>query len=141
MSLSQYGDSVFLNYKQNYFLWEPAWEGFRPVDAVQWTGTSFQIDDSAYTQDITDPLYGYGSESLKKVCDVLTETYGPSVPSAPVIETPEIGPLTWFRDRHVSLTPCTPIDLPSWKRLVRRGRRTCRRGPRNKFTKRNRKTT
>jgi len=141
MSLSRYGDSVFLKYKQNYFVWEPAWEGFRPVDAVQWTGTSFQIDDKEYTKDITDPLYGYGSESMKKVCTVLTETYGPSVSSSPQIDTPEIGPLTWFRDRHVSLTPCAPTDVSSWKRLVRQRRRTCRRGPRNKFTKRNRKST
>jgi len=134
MGLFEFRDNVFLEHKGWWFLWEPAWESFRPVDGVQWDGSTFSINDQAYCSDPTDPLYGYGSAQMKQLCDLLKDKRDAEpVPTAVL----PIGNLEWFRDRRVALTPCAPRDPKSWKRMVQKKPRTCRKAPRgNKFTKR-----
>jgi hypothetical protein len=138
MSLVIFQDKTFLGYKQTWFVWEPAWESFRPIRSVSWTGTRFQIDERGYCDDPVSELYGYASPQMKQVCETLTETYGPKVGTATPISTPEIGPMTWFFDRRVSLSPCADRDKESWKRMCRGRKRTCRRGNAEKFTRRKR---
>lgn len=130
MSLYEFRDHLFLEYQGLWFLWEPAWESFRPVTAVAWDGYTFTIEDKQYCADPSDDYYGYGTEAMKKVCDALGElVLGDTVQH---FETPEIGPLKWFRDRFVSLSPCAVLDTASWKRMHRGNRRTCRKAPRGK---------
>jgi hypothetical protein len=84
-----------------------------------------------------DSLYGYGSDAMKKVCEALTAQYAPQLDKAVAVQTPEIGPLLWFRDRRISLTACAPRDIASWKRMHRGRPRTCRHVVlKNKFTRR-----
>ena len=135
MSVYQFRDSTFLLYKSLWFVWESAWDGYRPVDALRWNGTRFEVDDARYTSDPTDSLYGYGSESMQKVCEHLSDTYPQSL--AKPVRHLTVGPPEWFRDRMVSLTTCAPRDTASWKKMCQGRHRTCRRGPRNRFTKRN----
>jgi hypothetical protein len=135
MSLVTFQDRTFLDYKGHWFLWEPSWESFRPIDAVQWDGVSFVIDDRAYCKDPLDELYGYGTRQAKEVCDRLAPL---RQQRAVAIETPVIGKSEWFRDRNVALHPCAPRDKESWKRMCRGRVHTCRRPlVRNKFTRRN----
>lgn len=134
MSVVRFRDTVYLNYKNHWFVWESAWDGWRPVDAVRWTGARFEADDRAYTADPTSDDYGYGSTKMRELCEALTEKFpqtdAPSVPHLPA------GPVEWFRDRMVALSPCAPRDMASWKRMTAGRARTCRAGPRNRFTKR-----
>ena len=135
MSLIQCQDNLFLSYGKHWFYWEPAWEGFRPIDAVLWDGERFVMDDRQYCKDPSDELYGYGTKQMKEVCDLL-KTKRDSKPLR--VETPAIGPVEWFRDRQVAFHPCAPRDKESWKRMCRGRVHTCRRPPlRNKFTRRN----
>ncbi len=139
MSLVTFQDKTFLEYKKHWFLWEPAWESFRPIRSVAWTGTRFQIEERDYCDDPSSELYGYASLEMKKLCESLTETYGSKLETARPISTPEIGPMTWFFDRRVSMSPCAETDKTSWKRMCTgRRRRTCRRGNAEKFTRRKR---
>lgn len=135
MSLIQYQDSLFLNYGKHWFYWEPAWEGFRPIDAVLWDGHSFVLDDRAYCKDPSDVLYGYGTAQMKQVCDLLK----PKHDGKPLrVDTPAIGPVEWVYDRHVAFHPCVPKNKDSWKCMTKGRMKTCRRAPvRNKFTRRN----
>jgi hypothetical protein len=136
MSLTKYGDTTFLNYKQNWFVWEPSWEMFRPITACAWNGTEYEIVEREYCADPMDPLYGFGTPQMKQVCDALTTTYASQLANAKLVTTPSVGPTEWMFDRVVAVTPCAPRDRDSWKRMVRGRTRTLRRAPRNKLTRR-----
>jgi hypothetical protein len=138
MSLVTFHDHVFLQYKHLWFVWESSWETFRPIETIQWTGSCFETRDS-YSTDPTDPLYGFGSESMKKVCDLLKTNYSSQMKDAKPVRDLLIGTPTWFRDRRIVLSPCASTDTASWKRMVGRHARTCRVAPRgSKFTRRSR---
>jgi hypothetical protein len=128
---------VFLEYKGHRFTWEPAWNTFRPIERVEWDGKAYVVVDRIYCKDITDPYYGFGSASMKEVCDRLRDAYESRLASAPNVP-PLLGSPTWFRDRRVVLSPCAPRDIPSWKRMCRGRVRTCRKALADKFTRRNR---
>lgn len=138
MSVFKFQDNIYLNYKKQWFVWEPAWETFRPITSVLWNGTTFVVDDKPFCLDPTDELYGYGSSQMKQVCDALTERFASQISNAKSLQTPEIGNVEWFFDRRVALTSCCARSKESWKRMVRGNYRTLRRGPAVKFTRRNR---
>ena len=132
--LYEFRDNIYLEYKKLWFLWEPAWEAFRPINGVAWNGKEFIIRDSEYCSDPMDPLYGYGSEKMKAACTLLKSKRNDV--EHPVEMLP-VDNLEWIRDRRVAVNACTPRDVQSWKRLVRNKARTCRKAPRgNKFTRR-----
>ena len=126
--LYEFQDRIFLEHRKYWFVWEPAWENFRPIQDVAWTGSTFQIKDDVYCADPMSPFYGYGSAQMLQVCELLQDKYDET--PAKVSSLP-IGS-EWFRDRMVSLTPCAPRDGRSWKRMVRNEGRTCRKAPRGK---------
>lgn len=126
--LYEFREKLFLEYKKWWFVWEPAWEGFRPIDSVVWDGQTFQLDDKAYCADPTDPLYGYGSEQMRDICEILTQR---NTGTPTKVSTLPLG-TEWFRDRFVSLSPCASRDAASWKRMVQNHGRTCRTAPRGK---------
>jgi hypothetical protein len=138
MALYRHQDIVYLIYKQLPFLWDSEWEMFRPITSLTWDGTRFLMNDFVYCKDPTSPLYGFGNEAMKDACNLLTRSYGPKISQASVVRAPTVGPSEWWFDRMISLTPCAPRDRTSWKRMHRGRYFTCRRGPRNKLTRRNR---
>ncbi len=141
MSLFKFHDHIYLEYKKNWFLWESAWEKFRPIKGIQWNGTSFVVNDSEFCADPLDPLYGYGSPQMKQICDAFTAKYASQVSNAKVVDSPEIGNIEWFYDRRVSLTPCCPRTKDCWKRMTRGRYKTLRKGPAVTFTRRNRRSS
>lgn len=121
--LYDFNDQLILEHKGWWFLWETAWDSFRPIDNVQWDGTRFVYDDREYCSDPSDPLYGYGSEVMKDLCELLGESRH-ELPEE--VDCLRIGQLEWFFDRPLSLTPCAPRDHASWKRMTGGKHRTCR---------------
>jgi hypothetical protein len=137
MSVVEFGDHTFLEFKTYWFVWEPSWDKWRPIQGFEWNGTSFVIDDGAYCNDPLDPYYGFGSPQMMKLCELLEFKRKEGQPKE--VDSPVIGERTWVRDRYVAVTACAPTDLASWKRLVKGKPRTCRRPPPGKkLTKRNR---
>lgn len=132
--LYEFQDRIFLEHRKWWFVWEPAWENFRPIEDVVWTGTTFHIKDDIYCADPTSPLYGYKTPQMLQVCELLQDK---STETPVKVSTLPIG-TEWFRDRFVSLSPCASRDPRSWKRMVRNQARTCRNAPRGKrLTRRN----
>lgn len=132
MSLYRLGDQTFLNYKSSWFVWESAWDSWRPIDALSWNGTQFRIDDRAYTANLFSDLYGYGTPQMKTVCEALTTTYGGARGTAAVVNSLSIGPTEWWRDRFVCVSPCVPRTTENWKKMCRGKPRTCRHIPKGK---------
>lgn len=133
--LYEFRDRLVLEYKKWWFVWEEAWEAFRPVNAIAWNGTSFVFDDHEYCSDPTDPLYGYGTHSMKDLCIMLADQKIDEVPEE--TDTLVTENMEWFFDRRVSITQCAPRDRKSWKRMVQNDGRTCRKAPKgNLFTRR-----
>jgi hypothetical protein len=131
--LYDFNDQLVLEHKGWWFLWETAWDSFRPIHDVQWDGNRFVFNDREYCSDPTDPLYGYGSQVMKDLCDIL----GDSIHELPIeVDCLRIGTPEWFYDRPLSLTPCAPRDMTSWKRMSKGHHRTCRRLRGRKFTRR-----
>lgn len=141
MSLFKFQDYTYLEYKKNWFLWESAWEKFRPIKGIQWNGTSFVVDDTDFCANPFDDLYGYGSLQMKQICDVFTEKYASQISKANIVLSPETGKLEWFYDRRACLTPCCPRTKDAWKRMVKRKYKTLRRGAADRFTRRNRNSS
>lgn len=130
MSLVSFQNKTYLRYKQYWFLWEPAWDSFRPIQSLLWNGTSFE-EENVYCQDPSSELYGYGDEKMKQVCEALREQYASATPKP--VDWICIGKdCVWMNDRFACLSPCAPRDKQSWKRMIRGKHRTCRRAPRGK---------
>ena len=132
MSLVKVGDRTLLRLKSVWFLWEPAWESWRPINALAWDGSELRLDDRAYCTDPLDPLYGYGTAKMQELCTLLTKTY-PASEAKPGL-LPAVGPQEWFYDRFLSLTPCAPRDKASWKRFHKGRYRTPRTAPKTRLT-------
>lgn len=136
MSLTRVGDAVYLQVKSAWFVWESAWESWRPVTSVAWDGERVVVDDRAYCADPTDPEYGYGTPTMRELCALLTKTYSPQTAQPGLL--PAIGPQEWFYDRFLSLTPCAPRDKASWKRFHKGRYRSPRSAPKTRLTRRRR---
>jgi hypothetical protein len=134
MSVLKVGEAVYLDLKSTWFVWESAWDCYRPVTSVAWDGTRVVTDDRAYCADPTDPLYGYGSVKMQELCTLLSTRYPPSM--ARPSSLPAIGQPTWLYDRFVCLTPCAPRDKASWKRFHKGRYRSPRSAPKTRLTRR-----
>jgi len=113
--IHRFHDRAYLHVASRWFVWEPAWSLFRPVDGLAWDGTKFVLDDGAYCADITDRQYGFGSEEMYQMCSKLSEVWADKVPDAPVAKVLTIGKAEWFFDRPMVITPCAPRTKESWK--------------------------
>ena len=77
--ITRFHDRAYLHVASRWFVWEPAWSLFRPVDGLAWDGTKFVLDDAAYCADITDRQYGFGSEEMYQLCSKLSEAWADEV--------------------------------------------------------------
>ena len=134
MSLVKVGDTVLLEFKTVWFLWEPAWESFRPITSLAWDGQALVLDDRAYCSDPLDPEYGYGDATMHELCTILSQMYPPKTARDGCL--PAVGPKEWFFDRFLSLTRCAPRDKASWKRFHKGRYRTPRKAPKTRLTRR-----
>jgi hypothetical protein len=133
----RYADRVFLHQQSRWFIWEPSWKLYRPIDGLRWTGTELRLEDHAYCKDPLDDLYGFGTDRMYTLCFNLSQNFA-DVENAKALPFLTIGTPEWFRDRPLALTPCAPRTVESWKRMNLK-RRTVRSCLRKTFTKRNMK--
>jgi hypothetical protein len=77
-----------------------------------------------------DPLYGYGSFSMKLLCEKLSEIYLPD--KARDVSFLSFGNVRWWRDRMVAVFDCADQSVDSWKRMCQGRARTCRQAPKGK---------
>ena len=136
--LYDFRDRLILEYKNWWFVWEEAWDAFRPIDGIRWDGARFVLDDRTYCTDPSDPLYGYASQNMKDFCDLLSDHRSEDTPKE--VRTLESANPEWFFDRRVTLTPCAPRTHASWKRMTGGVYQTLRKTPKGtKFTRRERR--
>ena len=133
--LIRFQDRVYLNVKNQWYIWESAWDIYRPISGVVWNGTRYEILDSEYCTDPTYEFYGFGTKEMEETCQALSQKF-PIENATPTSSFP-IGNATWFRDRMACLSPCASKDTASWKRMLFNSKaRTCKNLTRNRFTRR-----
>jgi hypothetical protein len=129
MSILQFQDHTYLQYKNLWFVWESCWDSWRPVQSLSWDGRRF-LPASDCMKDPLDELYGFGSSQMKQLCDYLTETYSPK--NARNVSFLSFGNTRWWRDRSVAVVDCADQSVASWKRMCNGRCRTCRQAPKGK---------
>ena len=119
MELRLFQDRIFGKYENQLFVWENAWDSFRPIERIGWNGKSLEIVDTSYKQNIFDPNYGYGN--MKELCKTLTE----ETELSHAKEDPYFWKWTglspeWWKDRLIVFaTKCISRDTESWKKYIR----------------------
>ena len=134
--LRRFQGEVYAKVKTNRLLvWDTAWQSFRPVESIVWNPSTLRVEPfyGEYCTEIFDSDYGYGD--LRELCDEVTE----SVDLDSAIEFKSADefwrwtnqPLTWIRDRGVTLHPChTTPSRKEYLRVMNARARTLKRVPR-----------
>jgi hypothetical protein len=114
MELIKYKDTLY-GKAGDLFIWDSAWETFRPIKKLGWNGSVITHVDM-FKEDLLDPWYGFGSLEMKERCRQFTETvdlgtFGTDISKLFTQEE-------WLRDRKIPLLPCTPRDGKTWARYL-----------------------
>jgi hypothetical protein len=124
MDVCEFRERTYGKYKTQLFVLEPTWDSFRPISFVGWNGTDLVIVDNVYKQDLLSPVYGYGSEVMKRICQHLlevTELGNKKEFKDPAVfwKWCEQADVVWWRDRPcVFASSCVSQDVTSWKKYV-----------------------
>ena len=136
MELLNFKGILYGKLKTQFFVWDSAWELFRPIEKIVWDGNKIIFIDKKFKEDIFSPYYGFGSAEMKKLCRELsdtTEIHIAESDSLPWLES------EWWRDRKCTFSPCASRDTQSWIRYLRytnSKNRTLRKHLDNRATKR-----
>lgn len=135
-------EELYCKLEFQLFLWDSAWELWRPITKVGWSGSKITYDDTKYKKDIFDPWYGFGSSEMKDLCKKLTDfinrtKYSENIES--LFEYPE-----FLYDRKIGfLDSCSDIKTKhSWQKYLKylgTKNKTLRKFTDNKKTRRKRK--
>jgi hypothetical protein len=137
MTLVRFQSEIYAKIQGNQLLvWDTAWQSFRPVESVVWNPATRRVEPfyGEFCMEIFDTQYGYGSAELRQACDEFTET-------ADIEKSVELSPdafwrwtkqpLTWIRDRGVTLHPCHAApSRKEYLRVMNARARTMKRAPR-----------
>lgn len=136
MELINFKGTLYGKLENQLFVWEAAWDSFRPIESIGWNGKEMIGVDTKYKQDIFDPYYGYGSPEMKQLCRRLTDITELNAPESPI---------SWlkgefWRDRNCSFAfECSPRSIQSWKKYIgymNSRAKTLRKVPGNRITRR-----
>ena len=137
MELIHFKGIIYGKLETQLFVWEAAWDSFRPIESIGWNGKEIIGVDTKYKQDIFDPYYGYGSLEMKQLCRRLTDITE--------LDVPESGNISWlkgefWRDRNCSFAfECSSRSIESWKKYIgymNSRAKTLRKIPGNRITRR-----
>lgn len=129
----RFGGHIFKKVDTQWFVWEPHWDSFRPIDGFGWNGTTYEVMDNTYTTDPFSETFGYGTVELQKLSQEITDRHIDEIESTPEVSFALVGTPTWVRDRWVVLAKEDAAS--TWRKHIAaiRGRvRTCRKMPRGK---------
>jgi hypothetical protein len=116
MELVNFKERLYGKLESQLFVWEAAWDSFRPIEKLGWNGKEIIGVDTKYKQDIFDPYYGFGSPEMKQLCRRLTDITELNVPESQTM--PWIKGEFW-RDRECSFAfECSSKSVQSWKRYI-----------------------
>jgi hypothetical protein len=117
MELANFKGTIYGKLKHQLFIWDTAWESFRPIDTIGWNGIAIVPVYSSYTSDIFSEWYGFGSEGMKQVCEKLNESVSRDI--APTDVIPWLKG-EWWRDRQCSFTSdCISRSPASWSKYIK----------------------
>lgn len=125
MELCEFHDRIYGKYEGQLYVFEPTWDSFRPIEYVGWNGSTFQIEDSKFKQDLFAPYYGYGSLEQKALCRKLIQET--ELEDAKKIDDAvefwkwsAVKSAKWWYDRPcVFSSPCVSRDGRAWKQYLR----------------------
>lgn len=131
----RFGGHVFKKVDAQWFIWEPHWDSFRPIDGFGWNGVTYEVMDTTYTTDPFSDTFGYGTLEMQKICQEITDASVQDIDSAPEVSFALVGAPTWVRDRWVVLA--NPDAASTWRKhlsYIRSRAHTCRKVPRGQKT-------
>jgi hypothetical protein len=115
MELVNFKGTLYGKVNSQLFVWEPAWDSFRPIERIGWNGKELIAVDTKYKEDIFSRWYGYGSAEMKEVCRRLTDITELNVPESPI---PWLKGEFW-RDRFCEFAfECSSRSVQSWKKYI-----------------------
>ena len=135
MSLVRFQGEIYAKLKGNQLLvWDTAWQSFRPVESVVWNPSTRRVEPfyGEFCMEIFDSQYGYGK--FREACDAMTEAA--DIESAVELSPDAFWrwtnqPLTWIRDRGVTLHPCHAApSRKDYLHVMNARARTMKRAPR-----------
>jgi len=136
MELINFKGTLYGKLESQLFVWEAAWDSFRPIESIGWNGKEIIGVDTKYKQDIFDPYYGYGSPEMKQLCRRLTDITELDVPESTI---PWLKGEFW-RDRNCAFAfECSSRSVQSWKNYIaytNSRAKTLRKIPGNRITRR-----
>jgi len=116
MELLNFKGKLYGKLESQLFVWEAAWDSFRPLERIGWNGKEIIGVDTKYKQDIFDPYYGFGSPEMKQLCRRLTDITELNIPES---QTMPWVKGEWWRDRECSFAfECSSKSVQSWKRYI-----------------------
>jgi len=116
MELVNFKGTLYGKLESQLFVWEAAWDSFRPLERIGWNGKEIIGVDTKYKQDIFDPYYGFGSPEMKQLCRRLTDITELNIPES---QTMPWVKGEWWRDRECSFAfECSSKSVQSWKRYI-----------------------
>ena len=136
MSLVRFQGEIYTKIRGNQLLvWDTAWQSFRPIESVVWNPSTRRVEPfyGEFCMEIFDVDYGYGD--LREACDAMTESTD-DIESAEEFSPDAFWrwtnqPLTWIRDRGVTLHPCHAApSRKEYLRVMNARARTMKRAPR-----------
>ena len=136
MELINFKGTLYGKLENQLFVWEAAWDSFRPIESIGWNGKEMIGVDTKYKQDIFDPYYGYGSPEMKQLCRRLTDITELNAPESPILWLKG----EFWRDRNCSFAfECSSRSIQSWKKYIgymNSRAKTLRKVPGNRITRR-----
>lgn len=136
MEVINFKGTLYGKLENQLFVWEAAWDSFRPIESIGWNGKEIIGVDTKYKQDIFDPYYGYGSPEMKQLCRRLTDITELDVPESTI---PWLKGEFW-RDRNCAFAfECSSRSVHSWKKYIgymNSRAKTLRKIPGNRITRR-----
>jgi len=121
MELKTFQDRIYGKHENQLYVFEPAWDSFRPIEHVAWDGKNYVILDQKFKQDMFDPNYGYGSLEMRATCRKLSQETELEE-AKPILDPVEFWKwsgekeLKWWIDRAVLFaSPCVQKDNEGWK--------------------------
>lgn len=135
--IRKFSDSIILRDTEKLYIYSSAWDSFRPFKSIGWNPSKkiVEINYGDLAIDPLDPYYGYGSESEKERCSILTDKWIDHFDSAETIDNIEEfwkwshSSMSWMYDRPLCLGPCVEASFQTWKSYPKK-QRTLRKAPR-----------
>ena len=109
--LVKFQDRIYAKDQRRLFVWESAWDSFRPCEQIVWNPVTRQVETffGQYCSELFDVAYGFSG--TKTQCIELTDRVIDTLGEARELSDTEFWAWTeqiteWFFDRPIVIHPC-----------------------------------